>query len=98
MTSETADNILQLPAVADLTFAATLKDMSERALSAGTGLVVDASGVQRISSPCLQILASAATAFTKAGGPVLVFSDPSTDFLETVSMLGLDSALGLTRA
>ena len=95
MSVEPSENVLQLPAVADLTSAASLKSSLEQALSAGTGLVVDASSVQRISSPCLQILAAAKNTFLQAGGAQLTFRDPSAEFLETVSTLALETAMGL---
>jgi anti-anti-sigma regulatory factor len=98
MSNETIDNVMKLPAVTDLTFAAILKQRSEQALAAGTGLIVDAADTQRISTPCLQVLVAAAAAFTKAGGPVLEISNPSEVFVEAVSTLGLDGALGVTRA
>jgi chemotaxis protein CheX len=97
MTDETTDNTVKLPAVADLTFASILKQRSEQALAAGTGLVLDAADTQRISTPCLQVLLAAVIAFTKAGGPALVISNPSEVFLDAASTLGLDEALGLAR-
>jgi len=98
MSSETTNNSFTLPMVADLTFAPILKQRSEQALAAGTGLVLDCSQMQRIGTPCLQILIGAVDAFTRAGGPALVISNPSEVFLEAVSTLGLNGALGLAKA
>lgn len=90
-----SDGRISLPAVADLTQAAALKEQLERGLMSGSGIVVDAAAVQRISSPCLQVLVAAAAAFEKTGGQSFTIADPSAALLETVSMLGLKDALGL---
>jgi anti-anti-sigma regulatory factor len=86
-----------LPAVADLTEAGPLKLCFEQALASGSGLTVDASAVQRISSPCLQVLIAGVIAFAKAGGTALVIENPSDEFRETVSVLGLMNALELSK-
>jgi len=88
---------VSLPAVADLVEAGPLKARLEQALAAGSGLTVDASAVQRISSPCLQVLVAGVSSFAKAGGPSLVIGEPSEAFRETVSVLGLMDALGLSK-
>jgi anti-anti-sigma regulatory factor len=88
---------ITLPAVADLTEAGALKQRLEQALASGTGLTVDASAVQRISSPCLQVLVAGVTSFTKAGGEALTISNPSEAVRETASVLGLMNALGLSK-
>jgi chemotaxis protein CheX len=90
-----AGGSVPLPAVADLVEAGRLKTCFEQALATGMGIEVDASGVQRISSPCLQVLVAGVSAFAKAGGPSLVIAQPSEAFRETVSVLGLMDALGL---
>jgi chemotaxis protein CheX len=86
---------ITLPAVADLVEAGPLKAQIEQHLVAGSGLQLDASAVQRISSPCLQVLVAGVTAFSKAGGPSLVIAEPSPAFLETATALGLGEALRL---
>jgi anti-anti-sigma regulatory factor len=91
-----AGDCLALPAVADLVQAGPLKVQLEHYLAAGAGVRVDASAVQRISSPCLQVLVAGVTGFTKAGGPSLTISNPSAEFLETVTALGLTDALRLS--
>lgn len=92
--AEESDGVV-LPPVADLTAAAPLKSRLEAALASGSGLTVDASAVQRISSPCLQVLAAAVASFATAGGAALAIGDPSDAFRETVSVLGLTNALKL---
>ena len=93
----TTDDIVRLPAIADLTFSASLKAALVRAQAAGADMVVDASAVQRISTPCLQILVAASRDTLRLAGPKLVLRDPSANFIETVAMLALEEAFGLTR-
>ena len=89
------DEQVTLPAVADLTYAAPLKDMLMQFFAAGTSVMVDASAVQRLSSPCLQVLVAGKQSFAKAGGASLLVVNPSQAFHETVSVLGLLDALEL---
>ncbi len=86
---------LALPAVLDLTTGAELKRELESALVKGCGLHIDAGQVQRVTSPCLQILAAAVKGFVEAGGPTLRFGAVSPEFWETVSTLGLDEMFGI---
>ena len=92
------DGRVSLPAVADLLQADTLKMQLEHGLASGSEMTIDASAVQRISSPFLQVLVAGVVAFAKAGGPSLTISNPSAAFLETVSTLGLKDTLGLSGA
>jgi len=85
-----------LPAVVDLLQAGALKAKLEQGLASGTGMTIDGSAVQRISSPCLQVLVAGAAAFAKAGGPSMTIANPSAALLETVTLLGLKDALGLS--
>ena len=96
MSNEPTDNLLKLPAVADLTFAPTLQQSAEQALSNSTGLTIDASEVQRIFTPCLQVLLAAARNFQNAGGAQFTIANPSEAFCESVSSLGLSAALGIS--
>ncbi len=84
-----------LPAVADLTQAGPLKEQLMQSFAAGASVTVDASSVQRLSSPCLQVLVAGKQSFAKAGGASLVIANPSVAFRETVSVLGLMDALEL---
>jgi len=95
---EGSDGKVSLPAVADLLQANTLKAQLERVLASGSEMTIDASAVQRISSPFLQVLVAGVGTFKKAAGPSLTISNPSAAFLETVSTLGLKDALGLSGA
>lgn len=86
---------IALPGVADLVQAGPLKLEIERRLAAGVGLRIDASAVQRISSPCFQVLVAGIAAFAKAGGSSLTITSPSQPFVETATVLGLAEALRL---
>jgi len=87
--------LLVLPPNFDLTAAAALKADLQCTLAQGEGLEVDASQVQRVTSPSLQILAAGARAFAQAGGPAMRISSASEAFSQTVSSLALTSALGI---
>ncbi len=87
--------MLILPSISDLTYAADLKGHLQAAVAMGEGLEVDAGEVQRISTPCVQVLVAGARAFAEAGGPGLHFSRVSTAFSDTVTGLALCKVLGL---
>ena len=89
------DEQVTLPAVADLTSARPLKEQLMQFFTAGASVTIDASEVQRLSSPCLQVLVAGKQSFAKAGGASLVITNPSDAFRETVSVLGLMDALEL---
>jgi len=94
-TGEHMSERVALPPVADLTEAGPLKERLLQALAAGTSVTVDASAVQRLSSPFLQVLVAGTQSFAKAGGASLTIADPSEAFCETASVLGLMNALEL---
>lgn len=98
MSDETADNILKLPEVADLTFVQTLKQRCEQALQAGAGLTIDAGVTQRISTPCLQVLVSASLSFEKAGSAAFTVTNASGAFADTAATLGLSQFFKLAGA
>ena len=58
----------------------------------GTDLTIDASGVQRVGTQCLQILVSAAASW-RADGAKLSIVGSSEDFLEALRLLDLSSTL-----
>lgn len=90
--------MITLPAILDLTEAAALKSGILAALPLGGGLEVDASQVQRVTSPCLQILASAARDFARAGGPPLRLINMSPAFSGAVIALALSPVFHETGA
>jgi anti-anti-sigma regulatory factor len=87
--------LLTLPASLDLTAASWLKQNLEKALAEGTGLDIDAGSVQRVTSPCLQVLAAAVKSFQQVGGPAMRFSAVSPAMSEIASVLALEEALSL---
>jgi len=95
-TGNGSDGRTSLPAVADLLQAGALKALIEQGLASGNGTILDASAVQRISSPYLQVLVAGAAAYAHAGGPSMTVCNPSPAFMEAVSTLGLKQALGLS--
>ena len=92
------DSNVALPAVVDLPHASILKAQLERGLAGGCGITIDGSAVQRISSPCLQVLVAGVKTFVEAAGPPMTIVNPSAALLETVSTLGLADALNMVGA
>jgi anti-anti-sigma regulatory factor len=86
---------LVLPPVLDLTLVADIKRQLEEALARGAGIDIDASQVQRVTTPCLQLFAAAMKSFVQAGGPAMHFASLSSEFRETVTALGLETVLGI---
>lgn len=88
--------VLVLPPILDLPAAAPLKRQLEAALGDVNGVVVDASAVQKVTTACLQVLASAVKTSAEIGGVLLQFQNPSAAFMEATVMLSLTSALNLS--
>jgi anti-anti-sigma regulatory factor len=82
------EHIIKLVPVLDLTAAEPLQRELLSAFAEGGAVTVDASPVQRVSSPCLQVLAAA----VRLGARV---TDASPAFDETARTLDLTGALGL---
>ncbi len=82
---------LRLPATVDLTTATALKQQLEQALAAGSGVTLDGGDVVRVTSPGLQVLASAALSFRRAGGPGMIFDTMSDALSDTIEALALTS-------
>lgn len=81
-----------LPPVLDLPAAAPLKSRLLEALEKGNSLVIDAGAVQRITTPCLQVLASVAKT-GEAGGTSVRFHNVPEAFAEAARLLGLSQVL-----
>jgi chemotaxis protein CheX len=86
---QTAGRTLQLPDILDLTCAGPLAE-SFRALR-GVELAVDAARVQRVGAQCAQVIMSAVATW-KVDEVALCITDPSPEFSETFSLLGLGLA------
>jgi chemotaxis protein CheX len=80
---------LQLPEVLDLTFAGPLAE-SLLALR-GSALTIDAARVQRVGAQCVQVIMSAVSTW-KADAAALCIINPSPEFRETLSLLGIGLA------
>jgi chemotaxis protein CheX len=85
----TKHQTLLLPEILDLTHAGPLAE-SFRALR-GAELAVDASRVHRVGAQCAQVIMSAVSTW-KADDVALCITDPSADFRETFSLLGIGLA------
>ena len=86
--------VFELPAVLDLSAAADLTGELRDALAASEKLVVDAANVQRFTTPCLQVLASAALPGA-TGEPAISLRNVPDAMSEAVAMLGLSMALAI---
>ena len=86
-----------LPAILDLPAAAPLLKECQVALAKGEGLVVDATQVGKVTTPCLQVLASAKRAFALTGGPAMQFAAVSPAFAEAARGLKLDGLLEIEK-
>ena len=82
------EHIIKLVPVLDLTAAEPLQRELLSAFADGGAVTLDASQVQRVSSPCLQVLVAAARLNARV-------TDASPAFEETARTLDLMGALGL---
>ncbi|WP_158814574.1 STAS domain-containing protein [Methylocapsa sp. S129] len=80
---------LRLPEILDITRAGPLAE-SFRALR-GAELAVDAAQVQRIGAQCAQVIMSAVSTW-QADDFALCVTEPSPEFRETFSLLGIGLA------
>lgn len=90
--------VVHLPAVLDLTAASALKSDLLAALAGGAGIVVDAGDVQRVTTPCLQVLVSAFKTVEQTEGVSIRLQNISPVFAETAGLLSLKPALSIEEA
>ena len=83
---------IYLDADLDLTAAAALKKQLLGAVEQGALVHVDASSVERITTPCAQVLVAAARSLSNQGGGLVVKS-PSEPFVSAFSELGLNEVM-----
>lgn len=83
---------ITLPSVLDLRAAEPLKTVFEEAIAGGRPLTVDAEAVDRLSTPCIQVLI-AAEAGMKATKQPFKLAKPSDAFIENFNDLGIYSLL-----
>ncbi len=81
----------QLPAILDLAAAEPLAQVLEAQLTTGA-LQIDGSGVERVSTPCLQVLAATAVS-ARRRGQAFVLRRPSDVLQAAIADLGLIHAI-----
>ena len=64
--------VLPLQASLDLVAAMRLKEQTSEAIASSTSVVIDASAVERITTPCVQVLVAAAHSAAAQGGTFAV--------------------------
>ncbi len=79
---------LNLGELLDLNAAAPLKEALQKAVAKGCPLTLDAGSVERLSTPCVQILIAAVTAI-EAVGLSCTLLRPSDAFIDSFNDLGL---------
>lgn len=77
-----------LPGVLDMRAAGSLKAALQQAVSGGQPLTVKASAVERLSTPCAQVLVAAQRAMV-AANLGFKLSEPSDPFIDAFNDLGL---------
>lgn len=77
--------------VLDISKAADLRDLLADALAKHQAISIDASAVERITSPCVQVLLSTAMLLEKNSLPF--YLNPSEAMQEAFSLLGLSTTL-----
>lgn len=82
------ENRLSLTPVLDLRVAEPLLQAFREAVEHGGELVIDASMVERMSTPCIQILLAATAELETKGVPFSLFG-PTDAFIEAFDDLGL---------
>ncbi len=87
--TESGAKVIQLPEVLDLTFAGPL---AESLLAVrGSAVSIDATRVPRAGAQCVQVLLSALSTW-RADGVALSVLEPSTEFRDALSLLGVGLA------
>ncbi len=86
-----------LPKVLDISSAGMLKNSLLSVIVDGATVELDAEQVQRVTTPCLQVLASAAKHSEVHGGELRIINVPD-EFRSAVQILGLGEILGITEA
>lgn len=78
-----------LPDVLSLGAAELLRENFVQRLVVGSDLTIDASQVDAITTPCMQVIISAGNSFEEAGCQVTI-EDPSPAFIQAFSDLGFN--------
>ena len=96
-TPDTQSRKLALPASVGLAEIDALHSALIAHIASEAALIIDASEVDRASTPCIQLLVAAATA-ARANGLDYRIDDVPDKFLRAISDLGLCDVLGLAAA
>ena len=88
LTTRKGTSRIDLGSVLDIRAAEPLKDVLRKALSKGKPLAVDVASIERMSTPCIQILIAAATSMKEADTAFTLLS-PSDAFIDSFNELGL---------
>ena len=88
LTTRKGTSRINLGPVLDIRAAEPLKDVLRKALSKGKPLAVDAASIERMSTPCIQVLIAAATAM-KDTDTAFTLMSPSDAFIDSFNELGL---------
>jgi chemotaxis protein CheX len=86
------DSRITLGPVLDIRAAGPLRDGLQKALKRGKPVVVDAAQVDRLSTPCIQVLLAASKS-AEAGSVRIVLAQASDPFVAAFGDLGLFAAL-----
>jgi anti-anti-sigma regulatory factor len=92
MTGSFVDGVYNLPSRVDISCAVDVYKEINEAVSDNKNITFSASNVERITTPGIQLLISAANTIKAKGGTFLV-SWPSDIFKETLSDLGFSNQL-----
>ena len=88
LTTRKGTSRIDLGSVLDIRAAEPLKEVLRKAISKGKPLTLDVGSVERMSTPCIQVLIAAATVMKEAGA-VFTLAGPSDAFIESFNELGL---------
>lgn len=92
VTEQEQDTRVSLGAVLDIRSAAVLRDGLLKAIQSGKTVVVDAGQVERMSTPCVQVLLAAGKTIEAANGRISL-THASDGFVAAFSDLGLFGSL-----
>ena len=85
-------SVIDLDSDLELVAATTLKERLIEAVDRDVAVVIDASSVERLTTPCVQVLVAAAQSLA-GQDKGLMFKDPSEAFVSAFSDLGLEDVL-----
>lgn len=88
---------VKLPRELDLLAAESLKDSLLAELDHGEGILLDAADVERVSTPCIEVLV-AAHKTSVVSGQAFYISNSSQVLIDAFSALGLDEQFNSWRA